>query len=153
QPNPADELADALAQNTASWLRRVMNTSDVRAFTQFAMRLEPTLRTLAARGDAKTLFAVSSTLHTIAMEGTQVSGTRAQVAAKLVRLFGDPAFLASMAEHLLVSSADEDREYPRRLLVHAGVAGAYALYGARIKLSNDPAIRARFTTALKDFGV
>ena len=46
--------------------------------------------------------------------------------------------LASVAEQLLTGS-DEVRDYAKRLLVHAGVAGAYGLYGARVKLANEQA--------------
>jgi serine/threonine-protein kinase len=73
------------------------------------------------------------------------------VAAALLRFFEDPAILASIAEQLLVGTQDH-RDHAKRLLVHAGVAGAYGLYGARVKLANDPSIRGPFTTVLKDFG-
>lgn len=85
------------------------------------------------------------------MEGTQALGSRAHVAVSLLRFFEDPAVLAGIAEQLLVGTEDT-RDHAKRLLVHAGVAGAYGLYGARVKLANDPSIRGPFTTVLKDFG-
>jgi len=146
-----DELADALVENAAAWLQRFTKTVEPRAFAQLANRLEPTLRTLATRGEARALWAVSSTLHGIAMEGTQAVGSRALAAAAVLRVFDDPAILGSVAETLLLGS-DEARDHARRLLVHAGVAGAYGLYAARVKLAADSTIRGPFTTVLKDFG-
>jgi serine/threonine-protein kinase len=146
-----DEIAEALIQNPAGWLQRFAKTPDPRAFKQAAQRLEVALRSLAAAGEIKALWAVSSTLHGIAMEGTQAVNSRAHVAATLLRMFEDPAILSGVAEQLLTGT-EEIREHAKRLLVHAGVAGAYGLYGARVKLANEQAIRGVFTTVLKDFG-
>jgi serine/threonine-protein kinase len=146
-----DEVAEALSQNSAAWLQRFAKTPDPRAFKQAAQRLEQALRVLVAAGDAHALWAVASTLRGIAMEGTQAQGSRAHVAGALLRFFEDPAILASIAEQLLVGTED-NRDHAKRLLVHAGVAGAYGLYGARVKLASDPSIRGPFTTVLKDFG-
>jgi len=146
-----DEVAEALTKNSAAWLQRFAKTPDPRAFKQAAQRLELALRVLVARGETHALWAVASTLRGIAMEGTQAQGSRAHVAAALLRFFEDPAILASIAEQLLVGT-EEVRDHAKRLLVHAGVAGAYGLYGARVKLANDASIRGPFTTVLKDFG-
>jgi serine/threonine-protein kinase len=78
-------------------------------------------------------------------------GSRAHVAATLLRVFSDPAILSSVAEQLLTGS-DDSRDHAKRLLVNAGVAGAYGLYAARVKLANEQSIRGTFTTVLKDFG-
>jgi serine/threonine-protein kinase len=146
-----DDIADALAFDPQGWLRSYVKTPDPRAFAQLAGRLEPALRNLAARGDTKTLWTVSSTLNGISMEGTQAVGSRAQVAAKVLRVFDDPAMLAQVAEQLLVGN-EEARDFARRLVLHTGVAGAYGLYGARVKLAAEQAIRGPFVTVLKDFG-
>ena len=146
-----DEVAAALVHDPAVWLQRFAKTPDPRTFKQAAQRLEPALRTLAAAGETRALWAVASTLRGIAMEGTQAQGSRAHVAASLLRFFEDPAVLAGVAEQLLVGT-EEIRDHAKRLLVHAGVAGAYGLYGARVKLANEPSIRGPFTTVLKDFG-
>jgi serine/threonine-protein kinase len=146
-----DEVADAIAFDPAGWLRSYVKTPDPRVFSQLAQRLEPALRTLAARGDARTLWMVSSTLHGVSMEGTQAVGSRAQTASRVLRVFDDPAILSAVAEQLL-TGGEEARDYARRLLLHAGVAGAYGLYGARVKLASEQAIRGPFVTVLKDFG-
>ncbi|MDB5217025.1 MAG: serine/threonine protein kinase, partial [Myxococcaceae bacterium] len=146
-----DEVAEALVHNPASWLQRFTQTHDPRVFKQAAGRLEPALRALAAAGETRALWAVSSTLNGIAMEGTQAVGSRAHVAANLLRVFSDPAILSSVAEQLLIGS-EESRDHAKRILVNAGVAGAYGLYGARVKLAGEQTIRGPFTTVLKDFG-
>jgi hypothetical protein len=146
-----DEVALALVENPALWLKRFTQTPDPRVFKQAAARLEPALRALAAAGETRALWAVSSTLNGIAMEGTQAVGSRAHIAANLVRLFSDPAILSGVAEQLLTGN-EEIRDHAKRLLVNAGVAGAYGLYGARVKLANEQSIRGTFTTVLKDFG-
>jgi serine/threonine-protein kinase len=146
-----DEVAQALAQSSAAWLQRFTSTTDPRVFAQLAQRLEPALRALATAGETSAMRAVSRALHGIAMEGTQAMGSRAHVAMTLLRVFDDPAILSSVAEQLLTRS-DEKRDDARRLLVLAGVAGAYGLYAARVKLASDQAIRGVFTAVLKDFG-
>jgi serine/threonine protein kinase len=146
-----DEIADALVSNASAWLQRFTKTPDPRAFTQLAHRLEAAIRVLATAGETRALWAVSSTLHGIAMEGTQAVGSRANIAATLLRVFDDPAILSGVAEQLLTGN-EEQRDHAKRILVHAGVAGAYGLYGARVKLANEQAIRGVFTTVLKDFG-
>jgi serine/threonine-protein kinase len=146
-----DEVADALAFDAQGWLRKFARTPDQREFGQLVQRLDPALRILAARGDVKALWTVSSTLHGISMDGTQAVGSRANAAQKVLRLFEDPSILGAVAEQLLNGSEDV-RDYARRLLLHGGVAGAYGLYGARVKLANEQAIRGPFVTVLKDFG-
>ncbi|MDB4944631.1 MAG: serine/threonine protein kinase [Labilithrix sp.] len=146
-----DEVAGALVANPSAWLRGFSHTTEPRAFAQLAQKLEPALRTLAHAGEMKALWAVSSTLNGISMEGTQASGSRARAAGALLRVFADPAILSLVAEHLLTGN-DETRDHARRILVHAGVAGAYGLYGARVKLASTQAIRGPFITVLKDFG-
>ena len=148
---PMDEVARALIQDAAGWLQRFTKTPDSRTFAQLAQRLEPAVRTLAAAGEMRAMWLVSATLNGVAMEGTQALGSRAHVAGTSLRVFSDPAVLASVAEQLLTGSEDA-RDHAKRLIVNAGVAGAYGLYGARVKLANEQAIRGSFTAVLKDFG-
>jgi serine/threonine-protein kinase len=145
------ELADAIAANAAAWMRERAQMPDPRAFAHVLQRLDPALRTLAARGDVQTLWAAASTLQAIAMDGTRASGSRADLASRSLRIFQDPNVLALVAEQLL-TGADDVREKARRILVNAGVAGAYGLYGARVKLAGDPAARGPFGTVLAEFG-
>ncbi len=146
-----NELADAISANPSASMRELAQTADPRAFAQSLQRLEPALRALAARGDVHALWAVASTLQDLAMQGTRATGSRADLASRSLRVFEDPSVLALVAEQLL-AGADEAREKAKRILVNAGVAGAYGLYGARVKLAGDAAARGRFGAALGEFG-
>jgi serine/threonine-protein kinase len=120
-------------------------------FAQGIQKLEPAVRALAARGDVGALWAVSSTLHGISAEGRATVGSRAHSAQLMLHLFEDPAILVQIAEQALSAPADA-REKGRKLLVHAGVYGAHALYSARVKLARLPAVRPPFVTLMKEFG-
>jgi len=150
-PASTDPAADGLAQNTIAWTTRLAQTEDPAAFAHAAQKLEGALRVLAQRGEVDALWRVSSVMGGVASEGSAAVGSRAWSAAKLLRVFDDPAILVQIAEQLLNGPA-ESRDKARRLLVHAGVAGAYGLYGARVKLARVPAVRPSFVTVLKDFG-
>ncbi|MBX3208895.1 MAG: protein kinase [Labilithrix sp.] len=151
QPAATDAVDDGLVQNTIAWTTRLAKTTDPTAFAQAAQRLEGALRVLAQRGEVDALWRVSSTMGGVASEGSGAVGSRAWSATKLLRVFDDPAILVQIAEQLLNGPA-ESRDKARRLLVHAGVAGAYGLYGARVKLARVSAVRPSFVTVLKDFG-
>ncbi|MBX3259323.1 MAG: serine/threonine protein kinase [Labilithrix sp.] len=148
---PADPTPDGLVQNTIAWTTRLAQTTDPKAFAQAAQKLEGAIRVLAQRGEVDTLWRVSSTMGGVASEGSAAVGSRAWSATKLLRVFDDPAILVQIAEQLLHGPA-EARDKARRLLVHGGVAGAYGLYGARVKLARVSAVRPHFVTVLKDFG-
>ena len=150
QETPSSDV-DTLAENTVAWCARLAETTDVQAFTQAAQKLEPAIRALAARGDVHALWTVSSTMHGIASEGRAVAGSRAYSATMLLRIFEDPAILVQVGDQALNGPADS-REKARRLLIHAGVYGAHALYGARVKLARVATARAPFIAMLKEFG-
>ena len=150
-PTSPDVVADALAQNVVAWTTRLGQTTDPTAFAHAAQKLEGAVKVLAHRGEVDALWRVSSTIHGIASEGSGAPGSRAWSATKLLRVFEDPAILVQIAEQLLNGPADK-RDKARRLLVNAGVAGAYGLYGARVKLARVAAVRPLFVTVLKDFG-
>ncbi len=156
QPTTAE--IEALAQNVVAFTARLAQTTDPAAFAQGVQKLEPAVRVLAARGEVSALWKVSSTMHGIASEPSAFHaerngavGSRAWSAAKLLKLFEDPNILVKISEQLL-TGLPEAREKARRLLMNAGVAGAYGLYGARVKLAGNPDIRPQFVTMLKDFG-
>ncbi|MFO0736775.1 MAG: serine/threonine-protein kinase [Labilithrix sp.] len=150
-PGASGDTGDQLAPKTLAWLQRIHKTADPTAFAQGAQQLEAPLRTLASRGDVETLWTVASTMHGIATEGNGAVGSRAWSAAKLLRVFEDPALLTQVGEQYL-AGRQEVREKARRLLVNGGVAGAYGLYGARVKHASNSAVRQPFVTLLKDFG-
>jgi eukaryotic-like serine/threonine-protein kinase len=145
-------VAGSLASNGASWIEYLWRTPDLRVFAERSPHVEPAIRSLAANGDVRTLWAVANALNTVAMDGAQQgSGSRAAVASGILRVFADPAILSVVGERVLGSTEDYDEG--RRLLLQAGVAGAYGLYGARVKAAGKPAARAPFVAVLKDFGI
>ena len=146
------DTGDQLAAKTLAWTSRLLKTTDPNAFAQGIQHLEPALKTLASRGDVDPLWSVASTMHGISTEGSGAVGSRAWSAAKLLRVLDDPSLLTQVAEQYFVAAKPDLREKARRLLVHAGVAGAYGLYGARVKLARHSNIRQPFVTLLKDFG-
>jgi serine/threonine-protein kinase len=151
-PRDASAETEALAQNTLAFTGRLAQTPDPAAFGAGAQKLEAALRTLASRGDVKTLWSVSSAMNAIAAEGKGGTvGSRAWSATRLLRVFDDPTILVNIAEQLLGGPQDA-RDSARKLIVHAGVAGAYGLYGARVKLARMRAVRPHFVSVLKDFG-
>ncbi len=150
-PVNADLAGEMTTQNASVLVQQLTRTRDPAQFTALAARVEPLVRALAQHGDVKTLWQLSSILHGIATEGTHGKASRAAYAERAVRVFSDPQVLASVGEQVL-AGAEDVRDHGRRLLVNAGVAGAYGLYGARVKLAADPQIRAPFVATTKDFG-
>jgi serine/threonine-protein kinase len=141
---------DSLGANTVAWTTRLAQTNDETTFAQGAQKLEPAVKALAQRGDVDVLWKVSSTMHGIA-SGQGTAAIRV-AAAKLLRLFDDPQLLVQVAEKMLGTPAPESQDKARKLLLHAGVAGAYGLYGARVKLARNPAVRPIFVSGLTEFG-
>jgi serine/threonine-protein kinase len=134
-----------------SWLKPFVEERDMQVFGKKLAELDRAVRVLAHRGDAKALWAVSSTVHGLATEGTQGPNTRAAKAAALLQLFTDPGMLGPVAERLL-STDDDSRDAARTLLVRAKAAGAYALYGARVKHAVHPRVRAPFVATMSAVG-
>jgi serine/threonine-protein kinase len=149
--DPKSGLDEPPASSSVTSTMQLAQITDPKAFGSAARRIEPNLRGLAARGDMHALWTISEMLHNIVTEGSCAVGSRAWTAAQLLRVFDDPAILVQIGEQLL-NGAAEMREEARRLLVRAGVAGAYGLYGARVKLARVPASRPVFISMLSDFG-
>lgn len=147
----AEELADVLARDPRPWLARFVQERDPRAFEQQVTDLDRAVRVLAHHGDAKALWAVSSAVHGLVSEGTQGPNTRAARASKLLHLFSDPGMLGPIADRLLARE-DDARDAAQTLLVRARVAGAYALYGARVKHATDPRVRGPFVATMQALG-
>jgi serine/threonine-protein kinase len=151
---PAPELRDdpeSIAANLAAWVARLVGTLDAVAFARGVQKLEPALRLLVDRGDMEGLWNVSRAMHEVASDGSTALGSRGWSAVNVLRLLDDPATLVRIGEHLLVGR-EGSREFARRLLGSAGVAGAYGLYGARVKVARLSEPRPLFVTVIKDFG-
>ena len=128
--------------------------------------LERLLATLARRGEAGALWAVVSRLLTLARgtsesapvtsRGQALAGRR-DIAVRTLRSLEDAARLAPIAEALLSRHA-QMHEPAHFILVHAGSAGAHALYAARARpapatATMNPAGRARFVCAMREIAL
>jgi serine/threonine-protein kinase len=145
-----ESLADVLARDPKTWLRKLVDDREARSFAQKATELDRAVRTLAQRADAKTLYVVASAIHGLATQTSQDTGRGAHVTA-IARLFADPGMLGPIAERLIVKN-DDASEAARALLVHARTAGAYALYGARVKNATNAAVRHPFVATMTSIG-
>lgn len=140
-----EDLVDVLARDPKPWLARFVAERDPRAFADRVAALDRAVRVLAHRADARALWAVSSALHGVAGEASCAA------AQKLLPLFADPGMLGPIAARLLAKD-DGAREAATELLLRARVAGAYALYGARVKLATEPHVRAPFVATMRALG-
>ena len=144
------EVSSSLARDPRTWLTKLVAERDPRALDKMLDEVEGAARLLAQRADARVLRAVSSTIHGIATDEARHPTIRAN-ASKVMLVFSDPALLAPIAQRLLAHD-DDQREAARTLVLHAGVAGAYALYGARVKLATQPEVRVPFVLTLRALG-
>lgn len=140
---PASGARTSFAADPASFLRRVVGTTDARAFAELVLPLEAIIPELVTSLQVEPLWRLASTLDLLASEG----GARAETAKRVLHVLRDPTTLAPLAQHVL-AGGDAAGE---RLLVAAGAFGAHALYSARVRVDS-AAARARFVAALGAIG-
>ncbi len=145
----AKEVSVSLARDPKKWLTQLLEERDGRLFDKMLGEVGPAARLLAQKADARALRALSSTIHGIATDGKRPAAIRAS-ATTVMKVFADPALLAPVAEKLLRRGDDSDAA--RALVLDAGPAGAYALYGARVKLAAEPAVREPFVATMRALG-
>jgi serine/threonine-protein kinase len=146
----AEEVSRSLARDPKTWLTKLLAERDARIVDRMLDEVEAAARVLAQNADARTLRAVSSTIHGIATDDKRHASVRARAASSM-RVFTDPTLLAPIAERLLTHK-DEHRDAANTLLLDAGVAGAYAIYGARVKVVASQAARALFVETMRGIG-
>ena len=146
----AAELSVALARDPRSWLTKLLEERDDRLVETMLAEAEGAARMLAGSSDARTLRAVSSTIHGVATDSRRHPAVQARARATL-RVFADPTLLAPIAERLLMHE-DDHRDAARALVLDAAVAGAYAMYGARVKVASRPSARAPFVETRRALG-
>ncbi|MBS2014983.1 MAG: protein kinase [Deltaproteobacteria bacterium] len=146
----AEDTRTSLTRDPKAWIARFLAERDPRAFDFMFDEIELLVPQLAAAADARTLWALSSTIHGLATDDSRPAKVKAR-AQRFQRVFYDPTHLARIAERMELRN-DEHREPARSMLVRAGVAGAYALYGARVKHAMDPAVRRPFIDTMRIIG-
>jgi eukaryotic-like serine/threonine-protein kinase len=148
-----EAVADALASDPAAWLGTLTKEREPAAFTARFNELDAAVRALALRSDVRTLKMVAAVVS--ALEGRLdklAAGNEAThvAIAAVARTFDDPEVLGPIARRLL--EVEDGRPIAADLIRAANVAGAYALYGARAKMSVDPPARIAFVTTMKSLG-
>ena len=143
-------LAGELVSRPAAWLSAFAETHRADQFEALASRLEAALPVLLAERNAKALFAVRCTLDELAAEDPRQPGWRVARARHLQQMFAEPTFLGALAEAVL--SADRPPRELMELVLRIGGPAAYALYSARLKMSDQPPVRRRFVLLVRELG-
>jgi serine/threonine-protein kinase len=154
-PAPVD-LATEIAQAPETRLAQI---AKLRASPEFAKEtelLESAVRALAARGDANALGHVVRVMAAVYEEAARTGATAAWAqnagacASRVLHTVADPNTLTPLSERVLAGSSDPG-EAEVSLLTWARVAGAHALFAARMK-NGAPEARKRFVAAMRLFG-
>jgi serine/threonine protein kinase len=143
-------LAAELVSRPAPWLSAFAETQRSDQFEALASRLEAALPVLLAERNAKALFAVRCTLDELAAEDPRQPGWRAARARHIQQMFAEPTFLGALAEAVLCS--DRPARELMELVLRIGGPVAYALYSARLKMSDQPGVRRRFVLLVRELG-
>ncbi len=144
-----DAVAAGLVRDPKAILGELVRTTDPHAFHKLAVMVDPAIRALASRAESAALWRLTSTLDVLADEGARTPGSRAAMAALLLRIAYDPQVLGPIAEEALVS--ERPTLDSAKLLVRAALGGAYALYSVRLKHVTLEA-RTRFVRLLRQIG-
>jgi hypothetical protein len=147
---PEPSRAQPTQREVATWMREIVQTTDLAVFAALVPRLEARIRFLAAQAEAVALSGLATTLDVVATEGPPVPKSRAARARELLRLFTDPQLLAPLAERVL-DLAEDPEGMASKMLVRAGTGGGYALYAALLKNRSFEA-RARFVAVVAQMG-
>ena len=143
-------LAAELVARPGAWLSAFVETQRAEQFELLAGRLEAALPFLLAERQVKALFAVRCTLDEIAAGDARKQGGRVAHVRALQHAFAEPTFLAALAETVL--SSDRPPREITELILRVGGPAAYALYSARLKLSEQAGVRRRFVLLIREMG-
>jgi serine/threonine-protein kinase len=144
-------LAGELVARPAAWLSAFAESEQQDSFASLAGRLAFALPVLLEERQVKALFAVRCTLDELAAPGGHSPGWRVGLARRLQLAFGEPAFLAWLAEAAL--AVDRPPREITELILRLGAPIAYALYSARLKLREQTGVRRRFVLLVHELGV
>ena len=136
---------------SAEWLSAFAETERPDVFESLAGRLEHALPCLFEDLQVRALFAVHSTLDALATEDARSPGWRVARARRLQQMFAEPTFLAQLAE--LALSVDEPPREVTDLVLRVGGPAAYALYSARLKMSEVSGVRRRSVRLVLELGI
>ncbi|MBS2013350.1 MAG: serine/threonine protein kinase [Deltaproteobacteria bacterium] len=144
-------VAAEVSARPAQWLAPLARATAEEDFRARAAQLEEALPEILTERNLKTLFAIHSTLDVLAADDPSAPGWKIAGARRLQHVLFDATFVGWLAEAALAE--DEPSREVVRLLVGAGAPATYALYSARLRLTEQANVRARFVRRLRDFGV
>lgn len=144
-------LAGELIVRPSGWLSAFAQTNRPEQFEALAGRLEAAIPFLLADRQIKALFAVRCTLDELATDDGKQPAWRIARARSLSLAFAEPTFLGALAEAALAS--DRPAREITELILRIGAPATYALYSARLKLSENVALRRRFVLLIRELGV
>jgi serine/threonine-protein kinase len=145
-PDDGRDFATTLARDPTEFLQRLAAASGERRFSEVVASLDAAVPKLIERGAVATIWTLVNALEAIARQ----AGPRAAIATLHLKPFADPQTIAPVAD-LALGGTDEASAIAGRLLVRAGVGGAYALFTARVK-KQDPQARKRFRALIQAIG-
>jgi serine/threonine-protein kinase len=143
-------LAAELVSRPAAWLSAFAEAQRPDDLEVLASRLEAALPVLLDDRQMKALFAIRSTLDELATDDGRQPSWRVARARQIQPLFAEPSFLAVLAEAAL--SDDEPPREVTELVLRIGGPAAYALYSARLKMSEVDGVRSRFVLLVRELG-
>ena len=146
----AQTLADALAREPAQFLRTLEMISEPDDYANELLTLEAAMAVLARRGEAGALLATVAVLARHAKTSGPKRTSRETYAERTLKTIIDKQRLVPIA-NVAIKGPTHQRESARQLLVHAGSAGAHALYIAREALT-DASARPTFVKVFKETG-
>jgi hypothetical protein len=146
----AQTLADALSREPGQFLRTLEMIGDPDDYATELLTLEAAMAVLARRGDAGALLATVSVLARHSKSTGPKRTSRETYAERTLKTIIDKQRLVPVA-NVAIKGPQHQRESARQLLVHAGSAGAHALYIAREALT-DASARPTFVKVFKETG-
>jgi serine/threonine-protein kinase len=141
------DFAANLARDPSTFLESVAAAKSAHRFAEVVAALDGAAPKLLERREVAALVKIAAALDVVAME----PGTRGSLATSALKPLSDPQMLGPIAE-LALTGSESDSALAAKLVVRAGVGGAYALYSARVKNPSQTA-RARIRSIFPAIGV
>jgi serine/threonine-protein kinase len=141
------DFASQLARDPTAFLEKLAEAKTAQRFAEVIAALDGAAPKLLERREAAALAKIASALDVIALE----PGGRGAIASSALKPFADPQMLGGIAE-VALTAADAEAGVAAKLIIRAGVGGAYALYGARVK-HHDTLARQRVRAIIPAIGV
>ncbi len=147
EPPDGRDFASQLARDPSAYLAKLAEAKTPQRFAEVIAALDNAAPKLLERREAAALAKLAAALDVVALE----PGGRSAIASSALKPFSDPQMLGGIAE-LALTGSDEEAAVATKLIVRAGVGGAYALYAARVK-NHGKTARQRVRAIIPQIGV